>query len=137
MRVLLIYKCRWVLTILPVTSELLGSEFAITASNGDELKDELDIFIKAPLRASTRISRSPLIQSIKIKCNSPWLLYGLVLRDIPGTNDPDARRNKLALDFMRDVDHVWLATRANRSASSREAQGTCLYPRQNLVCDNT
>ena len=63
----------------------------------------------------------PLIKCVNIYTKRRFLSTGIVLVDVPGTQDSDAARARIAQQYMMHCDHIFIFAPIKRAASSKAA----------------
>ncbi|VDB92244.1 unnamed protein product [Peniophora sp. CBMAI 1063] len=109
---------------------LLGDTHTLTGSDSSLFLKSISRYVQPGALPDARERRmkldfnslAPLVDKIVIHCNANILSKGLVLRDLPGTNDQSAYRNNLGRKFMQDASHAWLVVDAVRATSNSQAK---------------
>lgn len=99
--------------LLPEVQDALKAGGTLVNTFGDMQSDELRSACRDCL--SSRRPLWPLIQSVVIEGPFPLLREGLRLVDVPGLNDPDPVRNRIAQDALQSAQLVWLVLNGKRA----------------------
>lgn len=120
--------------------DLLGKKKILSAEKGQEeiLRARLELYfwtdiptdpaIAAALLDGPGVPMASIIEHVTIRANLPVLKGGLVLQDLPGTGDVNARRRDAAQRYFEQADFIWVVavmTRAVDDAGLRSKICIC------------
>ena len=103
---------------------MLGNTMRIVTETSapEKFTSEISRYID-PRQNSPTGSYWPLIRKIRIHCQSPILATGAVLVDLPGVADTNAARCKIAGDYLKRADRIFVVSPITRAVSSKVARG--------------
>ncbi|TBU48520.1 hypothetical protein BD309DRAFT_1043349 [Dichomitus squalens] len=94
----------------------------VTESSATEMfTSEVSQYID-PSNGLKTASYWPLVRKITIHCPAPVLSTGAVLVDLPGVADSNAARCKVARDYLKRADRVFVVSPITRAVSSKVAR---------------
>lgn len=110
--------------------EVLGTSITYVGPKFKDLKRVVERIVKgqvqadqaadlAPLIPTVKGACWPLIREIKIYTKAPLLSTGLVLVDLPGTEDSNAARAAVARNYRRNCTRLLLVAAINRAVSEK------------------
>ncbi|MCL4740949.1 MAG: dynamin family protein [Phycisphaerales bacterium] len=97
----------------PEVKKVLDAGTELTRAFAEDDSDELRVACRACL--SSRHPLWPLMRRVTIEGPFPLLSSGLRLVDVPGLNDPDPVRNRIAQQALQSAQLVWLVLNAKRA----------------------
>ena len=100
----------------------LGSEQTIEDTNANRFSDALCELVATPCD-SAQNGAWPLIKKVQLFCNAQILATGAVLVDLPGVNDSNKARNRVAKDYMDQCENYWLVAPVDRILDSDTMKG--------------
>ncbi len=99
--------------LLPEVRETLGRgprlEFVFEENDVESLRRKCKDFL------SSGKNLWPIVRRLHVRGPFPLLASGLRLVDIPGLNDPDPERNRVAVTLLQEARLVWLVLNSKRA----------------------
>ncbi|KZV75830.1 hypothetical protein PENSPDRAFT_748244 [Peniophora sp. CONT] len=116
--------------------DVLGQKVTFFAKSGDHavFRAHLELYfwaitpdknVAASLPAGPGVPLVSLIDKVNIRANVHSLSTGMVLQDLPGTGDTNARRHNSAREYLDKADVVWIVVPIGRAVDDAVLLGLC------------
>ncbi|KAM7199806.1 Dynamin family domain containing protein [Rhypophila sp. PSN 637] len=105
----------------PSVAQLLGSTAKVSASTSEELLESLEEYI-ASKKKDASMAYWPLVKVVRIFAKVSVLESGLVIVDLPGTQDSNAARSAVAAKYVEKCTGLWVITPIIRATDDKTAQ---------------
>ncbi|KAK4218122.1 hypothetical protein QBC37DRAFT_446731 [Rhypophila decipiens] len=112
----------------PSVAQLLGSTAKVSASTTEEFEKCLQKYIDAKKseddtdEKDESVAHWPLVKVVRIFVKVPVLDTGLVIVDLPGTQDSNAARSAVAAKYIEKCTGLWVIARIVRATDDKIAQ---------------
>lgn len=104
----------------------LGENRLVFDSHVGKFKKALRSFTSSSSRAvskgGVKFAVWPLIRLVKVFIKADVLKTGIVLVDLPGSSDDNAARNAVAQEYMKFLQHLWIASNIVRAVNDQVAK---------------
>ncbi|KAM7222463.1 hypothetical protein V8F06_002241 [Rhypophila decipiens] len=105
----------------PSVAHLLGSTAKVSASTSEDLLESLEEYIDSTKKDGS-VANWPLVKVVRVFAKVPVLESGLVIVDLPGTQDSNAARLAVAAKYIEKCTGLWVITQIIRATDDKIAQ---------------